>query len=106
MGPRGTIERLLALQGGDEREEEEQQQQIADPLTDMAMVLLMDLCTDLAFARAGARGRSARQRDARDIADEQATAISTVLAIWEMAGFEVVNGPPLEDSPLEPPWRN
>lgn len=102
MGPRGTIERLLALQSGDELDQE----QIQRPVNDMAMVLLTDLCSELSFALAGARGCSAHRRDAHKQAIEQVAAIRTVLAVWEMEGLEVIDGPGMADTLIEPPWRN
>lgn len=102
MSPRGAIERLLEIHGMNENNEPHRQ----DGLDAMAMTLLAGLCGELAIALAGAGGRSAHRRAARDRAAEQAASIHAVLEVWQMVGVEVIDGPPCDDSPLMPPRRD
>ena len=102
MSPRGAIEHLLEIHGMNDDDEQQSQ----DGLDAMAMALLTGLCGELAIALAGAGGRSAHRRVARDRAAEQAAAVHTVLDVWQMVGVEIIDGPLCADSPLGPPRRD
>lgn len=96
MSTRRAVERLLELTidsdcGGDD---------LDDYLDDTARELLLILCSNLALASAGLRGKSRRKCEMRERAQEYAAGIGAVLDAWRCSDIEVIDGPRLADSSL------
>ena len=96
MSTRRAVERLLELTidsdcGGDDLDEY---------LDDTARELLIILCSNLALASAGLRGKSRRRCEMRERAREYADGIGAVLEALRCSEVEIIDGPRLDDSSL------